>query len=317
MQKFCPNCGAPITNGTYCDACVEEEPYDEVRIKLCPSRQYQRGGTWTAYEHPDEIVEGIKADVAPSTRIERVSHNYDRLRHRIGESFDTAIFVMDEGVEHRVPVHVSVEESPARKRQKPSSKEATVQLRDVSEGDKEHVHEALRDLAGDASLIAIQDVPNGVDLVWGEKNEARRFAQSMREERGGVFKASRTLHTVDSMSSKRVYRSTYMVRFLGLEPGDVVVVDSTPHFVERVGERVHLRDLRGGDVVSREPDSLINADVLEKHKVTVSQVEPEIMVLHPETYQAVTTHNPFDYDVTSGQTVTVVSHGGAAFICND
>ena len=317
MQKFCPNCGAPITSGTYCDACTSLEPYDSVTIKLCPSRRYQLRGSWSSYERPDEVVEAVVDDVAPDTSIVEVSHNLDRLRHRMGESFDVRVVVDVEGVEHVIPLSVLVRPSPTWKRQQPSGKAAVVQLRDLDVVGHEGLHDALTSLPEDASLIAIEELSEGVDLTWGDAGDARSFGDMLAAQYGAEITVSRTLHTVDDMSSKRVYRTTFLVRFVSFESGDVISLDDEPWFVESVGNQVHLFGLRNGESRVERPGSLQNVETLEKHKATVGETQPELHVLHPTTYQEVMTWNAKEFDVTNGQTVTVVAFDDEVFICND
>lgn len=316
MDKFCPQCGAPVSEGTFCDACSDDTPsFDPVSVDICPTRQYKLDAAWQPYESPDEVIDAVAASLG-DVRVVSVSHNIDRLRHNTGATVDVSLVVEADGSTTEVPLMVRVRQSPARKKQQQSHKVATVQVRDVTERVRSHLHSVLGSVSPRSSLQAIDDVEHGIDLRYGDAGEAESMARRLCQELGGVWEGSRSLHTVDSESSKRVYRSTYVVRPVPFSDGDVIVADGHPYHVVGTGAPVRLCDLRTGEQTTRPAEELLDATVKEKHKVTVSATRPALRVLHPESYQAVDALNPYDYGLVPGQTVTVVV-ADRVIICND
>lgn len=316
MQKFCPQCGAPVSQGTFCDACSEHEKPEDQQITLCPTRRYQYNGSWTGYDEPHEIIDDIVSTAAKGSRVRHVSHNLDRLRHDVGTTHEVIIFIEEDGVDKEINVAVDVNESPARKRQHSSYKAATVQIRDMDDNAQAFLHDALRSLPGDSSLNRVEDAENGVDLGFGRTGEAKSFAQRLCDELGGAWTGTRTHHTVDSNTSKKVYRSTYAVRLVPFTSGDVIEYEGVPHFVRGVGRRIKLTDLTRNASFTVDAESLLSVQTYTKHKVTVSTTHPSLTVLHPETYQSVDAANPYGFAIEDGQTVTVVMND-TAIIVND
>lgn len=314
MERFCPSCGAPKHEKGLCEACADTDSDKEVGIKLCPTRRFMLDGSWRGYKEPGDVIEAVVNYVFDDATPLKASHNVDRLRHDVGTSENVTVDL--HGKDSSLIIHVDVTESPARKRQKKESKAATVQIRNTSKETRSYLHGVLEELRIDSSLISIAEDP-GIDLVFGDVSEARAFANKVRSDRGGIIRGSRTLHTVDDMSSERVYRSTFLVRLVPFSPDDVVDDGSDAHHVTDVGERCRVVDLATGSAQRVDAADLMSVDVLNKSKVTVSETGGDLHVLHPETYQSVPALNPYEFDATPGQTVTVVQHGGRVILVND
>ena len=317
MLKYCVSCGAPVHSGERCEACVEETGPETMHVQLCPTRHYKLSGSWQSYEYPDTVIEAIVEASPAEGDIVDVSHNVDRLRHQTGNTFDVSVDVESGGDTTSIPVTVDIRESPVRARQHPSQKAATVQLRDVDKDDFEDVDSLLRSLGEDSALIGVENADSGINVVFGRDAEAKTFQESVVKELGGTTKESRTLHTVDHMSSKRVYRSTYLVRLLPFDEDDVVSLEDTLYYVIGVGRHIRLRDLQYGDNTRRPAEELKDVKTLSKHKVSVVDTGEGVNVLHPETYQMVSAENPLSFSMVEGQTVTVVDADNRIVVVND
>mgnify|MGYP002761411526 CR=1 FL=1 len=317
MLKYCVECGAPVHNNTLCEACQADKEADPVELKICPTRQYQFQGAWHEYEHPDDVIEYIVSDTMDRARPVQVSHNIDRLRHMTGSEKDIRVTVRVGDDTKVLPVTVKVRPSPERKKQHASKKAATVQIRGLQEDQFESLHRILSDLGETSTLINVSNMDGGVDLVFGDTSEARSVQQSVQRRLGGLTEETRSLHTVDSFTSKRVYRSTFLIRIPPYGENDVIRSEDGTYEVNRTGESLKLYDLDDSTHVNTGYESLMDAERLDRQKVSVAKVTDTVSVLHPETYQMVPSENPYAFDVVPGQTVTVVVSDSTVYIVND
>ncbi len=179
--------------------------------------------------------------------------------------------------------------------------EAVLQLRNESEEIVEDVVERARDV-----LAWAEPVTNGVDVYLQDQNRAKRLAHALRDEYGGEVRISSSLFTEDSQTSERVYRLTATVRFPDISVGDYIVVNDTLYRVDGLGKDVKVWD------VAHEKHTRIEYperyEEKEERGTRVVQTEPELAVLHPESYQQVRVRNPDDRVVE--EKVTVVEHHG-------
>jgi NMD protein affecting ribosome stability and mRNA decay len=290
---------------------------DTVDVSICPTRHYKLQSSWQSYEYPHTVIDAIVEQSELQGEITRGSHNLDRLRHKTGNTFNVTIDVKNNGETTTLPVSVKVRESPARARQHPSQKAATVQIRNVDKADFEAIDSLLRSLDEDAALISVENADSGIDLVFGRDAEAKTLQDSVVQALGGTTKESRTLHTVDHMSSKRVYRSTYLVRLLPFQEDDVISHNDDFYLVISVGRSIRVKDLQTGKNTRLPAAELKEATVLSKSKVSVAETTQGDNVLHPETYQMEAAENPLGFDIVAGQTVTVVAADNRVVIVND
>ena len=317
MLKYCVSCGAPVHDGDRCEACIDKAEPEPLRISVCPTRHYRLESSWQSYEYPHQVIDAIVEHSDIDGEIINVSHNLDRLRHKTGNTFHITIDVDKAEETVSLPVQVDVSESPVRARQHPSQKAATVQIRNVEKEDFEAIDSLLRSLEEDAALISVENADSGINLVFGRDAEAKQFQDNVVKSLGGTTKESRTLHTVDHMSSKRVYRSTYLVRLLPFDHDDIINHDGDFYAVVGMGRSVRLKDLQSGDNTRLPAHELKDTTVLTKSKVSVAETTQEDNVLHPETYQMEPAENPLGFDIVAGQTVTVVAADNRVVIVND
>ena len=176
--------------------------------------------------------------------------------------------------------------------------------------------EESRPMAPEICESTIQKSPWGVDSPRGARSIARGIENSMCAE---YKESSRRWGRRDG---KEIYRMTFMVRFPGFVPGDVIEYDSELYYVTGMSRGM----LRGIDIVKGEERAVRLKDPGEcslvkprseiLKAVVVADTGDELQVLDPVTMKTLDVRKPPGFS-RKGEQVRLVKKKDWAFILRD
>jgi len=89
--------------------------------------------------------------------------------------------------------------------------EAIIQLRPATDEIMRFIHNRLKERPA-VFISRVEETKHGVDLYLSSQKYAQTIGRGLKKAFDGEMKLSRTLHTQDKMSGKRVYRITVLFR---------------------------------------------------------------------------------------------------------
>ena len=149
----------------------------------------------------------------------------------------------------------------------------------------------------------------GIDFFLSDKQAAFTLVKKAHEQFGGNITTSSK--NVGMKDGKQLYRDTYLLRFLPVEKGDVIKIDSSFMFVVKVSKnKVHVYDLKKDILLIRDASDVEKAIVLgsrelRKTMIVVSQKPDEVQVMDAKNYQMKILKKPIERIIDS-ETVDVL-----------
>ncbi len=89
--------------------------------------------------------------------------------------------------------------------------EAVIQLRPASDEIMRFIQNRIKERPK-VFISKIKQVATGVDIYISSQSYARAIGKKLKKSFKGDLKITRTLHTMDRMSGKQVYRGTILFR---------------------------------------------------------------------------------------------------------
>jgi len=332
MAKLpCPQCGNPDVIGTFCESCLRERSplvsqVREVKLTFCSrSGEVKIANAWERLKPEEAIRRVVKRALvyAPEAKIERFDVgdavlpellNKPGMRRRIevqvivrGRAEDGLPSDYDE--EYGIPIIIETTISPKHAKAGSQYFEAIIQTRNEREAQRE----ALRVSAARRDAMINKEEPikrgkGGTDYYLADKKTASIIAQALHERFGGILKHSSTLFSRDKQTGKDLYRDTFLVEYPDFDVGDILTDDKLAFRVGNLGKIIMFENLTTGKKkgATYEPGKFTK---MERRETTVSQVEPTLAVIDPDTFQQVAVQNTKTQDLSPGGKVTVVKLG--------
>lgn len=314
MEKFCPKCGKTIIDdAVFCQECRQtEKELEPVHIRLCPTRRYFYKGAWKRFTHTDIIIERVVKDTVGDATILRISDSLEAHVEKEGAEKEFKIQAKEEDTTYIIPLVATTTRSPFAKKIGGQYYEGILQVRNADHTVKNWLHSFLKKSFNKGIIINnIVEKGDSIDLFFADKRNIHKVARKMQRVFGAYLETNPSIHTRDRQTQKDVYRISTLVQLPGFREKDVIELDDHTLYITKLGNQIKARKLPyfSSYVFSFDRDTKRNIKQLEKNKTVVSVTEPDIEVLHPETYQSTPASNPRSLRVVQGQKVTVVDDG--------
>ena len=179
---------------------------------------------------------------------------------------------------------------------------------------------SMRKSSREVFLSKVERVKGGLDFFFSTIPAARALAREIENSMCAEYKESSSLW--GKRDGKEIYRMTFMVRFFGFSPGDVIEHDSKLYYVNGMSRgMVRVVDIVKGEEHSirvKEPGecSLVKPKSAILKSVVVSEGESELQVLDPETMKTLDVRKPPGF-VRKGEQVRLVKTNAGAFVLSD
>ena len=296
----CPRCGDPKTIGTFCASCQRElhplvEKVKESTITLCiMSGRIKIGTGWETISLEEAVQKVAEHAMVAKERVSKIfAHEFevdDLFKPGLERQVVVRVSVTGhaQGLpeyteDYELPLTIKTTVSPRYAKIGTQYFEGVLQLRNEHLAAKKLLHKlvGMRDGLAINKEIAHK---RGTDYQFTNKQSMRQIAHELFARFGGLLKENARLITYDKQRSKDVHRLTVFIEFPPFMRGDVLISDEELVYVQGLGKKLRLQNLRLGKVREEayEPDKY---EVISPVKTTVSQVEPEIAIINPETFQ--------------------------------
>jgi nonsense-mediated mRNA decay protein 3 len=166
----------------------------------------------------------------------------------------------------------------------------------------------------------VERVKGGMDFYFSTIPAARSIARALESSMCAEYKESSSLW--GRRDGKEIYRMTFMIRFQGFAPGDVIEHDSELYYVTGMSRGM----VRGIDIVKGEERAIRLKDPSEcslvrprseiLKAVVVVDTGNELQVLDPETLKTLDVRKPPGFS-RKGEQVRLVKTNAGPFILSD
>ncbi|MFP4189958.1 MAG: NMD3-related protein [Candidatus Woesearchaeota archaeon] len=259
----------------------------EISIRYCESSMtYRLNNKWKEYEDISEVLDdtvnnALKKKVDKDTEIEvEPVMKGEKIKELI-------ITAKKKGVTEQKKVKAIVDRTmnPAYSKRFSNYLEGTLQLRNVDEGMFTFLQDQLSIAEKRFShVIDLREKDKAIDIDMTSQKEIEKIAKNMQKEFGGELKMDYKLHTRDKQTQKELHRLTATVILPDVKKGDHIESgDQVYKVVAIMGNKMKVSDLDTGKnkMMSLKDEHKI----LKKEKAIVVQINPDIKVIDPETYQ--------------------------------
>lgn len=178
----------------------------------------------------------------------------------------------------------------------------------------------MRKSSREIFLSKVERVKGGLDFYFSTIPAARSIAREIQNSMCAEYKESSSLW--GRRDGKDIYRMTFMVRFLGFAPGDVIEHDSALYYVTGMSRgMVRGVEISKGEeraIRVKEPGecSLVRPKGEILKAVVVADVGEELQVLDPETMKTLDVRKPPGFS-RKGEQVRLVKTKAGPFILSD
>jgi nonsense-mediated mRNA decay protein 3 len=297
---FCPKCGCKDVVDVFCKECLREEKplvesFKPFEVKVCTaSKRIFFKGTWQETRNPDKkIGEFLAEHVVPTQFVEiekiEVEPIHIEFKDGLKQEGDAHVIVTGRASkkanvyqeEYDFPYVIENTLSP-KFRKHDQYFEGTLQVRN----EHEYAIRFLKEYIGQhgASIAKMTQHKNGTDYYLSSKQVIERAAYELQARFGGTIKTSAQLFGRDKQRSKDVYRVTFLIELPFFIEGDVVAIEKDVLLCLEMGKRIKFYSLKRGRVIYYEYKDH-RWEQLPIHETTISSIEPDMMVLDPETFQ--------------------------------
>ena len=184
-----------------------------------------------------------------------------------------------------------------------------IQLRCENQEKLEKIFNFIRDAAtrGVYALSKITKFKEGFDFYLTDRSLLHHLGGQLELKYGGYRKSSSKLVTRNRLTGKPVHRCVIYFRAFPYQLGDIVIFQGKPVKILKVSKRVAALDLAAGKNISFEYKEGQVLEQLHPEEAHVSQHQPHLMLLHPETFQPVRPENQASLKKESYQVVVIGS----------
>ena len=208
--------------------------------------------------------------------------------------------------------------------------EAIMQVRGPGRSLDERIEESVEKLVKDrvasmrkgsreVFISKIDRVKGGLDFYFSTIPAARAIARNLQDSMCTEFKESSSLW--GRRDGKDVYRMTFLVRFPGFAPGDVIEHGRREYYVRSMAKgTVHAIDLVSGEdrsiKLKEDECALVRAKAQVLKAVVLTESKGELQVLDPETMRPLDVKTPAGFS-RKGEQVRLVKTKLGAFVLSD
>lgn len=292
-KRFCPKCGATITEGIFCDDCaVKEFKYEPPLIQVSEFQRTFHKGSWHHFGELDHLIKKRVCE-ALGRDIDIEIEPYEFIP-KSKEKITITVHVDIDGQKMSLPVKISYRQCDYGQKERTQYFEGILQLRNPPDEIRGHIQRELKKVAHKGVFVTkVEETDNGVDLYMTSKNGLRILAQKLANQFGGSVNLNPQLFSRNHLTSKDIYRLNVLLEFPPFTKGDVISFSEVKNDVQRLvlvksmGKIIHSIDLESGKNLSFElkfTKDLVVQKVLESK---VLAIIPDLMLMHPTTYQGI------------------------------
>ncbi|MCF7798676.1 hypothetical protein K9M74_02125 [Candidatus Woesearchaeota archaeon] len=299
-KRFCPKCGVAIESGVFCSDCVVKKlNYKTPLVQVSEfNREYYKS-RWIPFNDLEEvIIKRVQEAVG-----KKITLTLEPFSFEPKSKNKTTLHALAEinGQQVRLPVKLSYMQCDFGQKEKTQYYEGILQLRNSSKTVFSFIEQELKKIAHKGVFITKSvETKTGVDLYLTNKSYIRLLAQKIHAKFGGNLKLNPQLFSHNHQTSKNIYRLNVIVELPSYQVGDVIFFipvgarrkeEQKIVLIKRLGKISQGVDLLTGKSMAFEYKFAKDIKVATLQETQVAATIPELLVLDPETFQAVRMSN--------------------------
>lgn len=295
MKRFCPKCGATISEGTFCEDCARKETkYKTPLVQVSEFNRVFEQGRWKVFEDLDTvIIRHVKEALQrPDVLVEVEPFEFTP------QAKEKTVVYVNAHIEDqiiRLPVKLSYRQCDFGQKQKTRYFEGILQLRHPHDAVTKFIEHELQKSAHKGVFITkVSEQKNGVDLYFTKKTFMKLLAEKLVAKFGAKSSLNPQLFSHNHETSKDIYRLNILVDFPEFVPGDCIMY--IPVHARSIGEPLVVKiislgkfmgaiNLLNGKKVSFELKYTKEVEKVKQYNTQISSTQPKLAVLDPQTFQ--------------------------------
>ncbi|MFW6026031.1 MAG: NMD3-related protein [Candidatus Woesearchaeota archaeon] len=175
--------------------------------------------------HPGYSPENISFDYDVIGKITDILMNTSKTRFMIDVNID--IKYKDKQIPLKIEIPIISEKKECKHCSKLASDgfTATLQIRSIFDKDIDHIVKFVKKeiKKNDKEVLKFDEKKEGINFKFFSKSFAYNILRRLKKNFYGYTEKTRTLHTLDWETSKKVYRSMFLYNYLGLKKDDFFI----------------------------------------------------------------------------------------------
>ncbi len=327
---FCPKCGRKDVVDVFCATCLREERplvagFKEFSLEICTDcGKVLHKGKW----HEGATTESLVRDalvqhvvLSPNIDVERIEVAPLTIERKHGlKNTGEATVTVTGRASLNMPAYDEVYSFPYTVQNLHCPRcskigtpyfQGTLQVRNETPERVKFLKEYLKNV--DSTPAKEEKQGSGHDYYLTSKTTVERAARALQEQFGGLVKSSARLFSRNHQTSKEIYRTTWFIELPPFKKGDALKREEAVLLIIELGKRVKCYNPARNKYEFHEYDAKdwTRLPVVES---TISSTHPQLMVLHPETFQAVPVRNAMPRQHEIGDKVTVTADGDKVYL---
>lgn len=331
MGLKCIQCGNPaeihqLCRGCFLDSYSNVQGFKEFKLSVCiKCNSYCYGKQFRAPINDDEdLNKAIRKAVYDNTKFERKPAIFEvkaefpkhEKKHGLKLNLKVSVYVVTEitveGNRGKKQEYIIKEEEydiPVKFRYGTCDKcslakskyfEGRVQLRNRANPNFEEAADFIRSEVSKQDGVFITneaDLADGIDFYLTSQKFITPLGKHIHNKFGGTLTLSSSLHTIDTMSSKELYRVDGLIRLPEFNKGDIMKINNKLLYItviapkKIVGLNILENNKQYTENHTNKPYEIV-AKASDAKEVHVAKRKPHLEVLNPEDYQTVKIENP-------------------------
>ena len=234
-KRFCPKCGATITEGVFCENCmIKEFKYEPPLVQVSEFQRTFHKGSWHQFGDLDSLIKKRVCEALGRSDINLEIESYEFIP-KTKEKITINTYADIDGQKMTLPVRISYRQCDYGQKEKTNYFEGILQLRNPPDNIKTYIENELKKVSHKGVFVTkISETNKGVDLYMTSKNGMRILAQKLVNHFGGSINLNPQLFSRNSQTSKDIYRLNILVEFLPFSKGSVISFKEVKHNLEKI-----------------------------------------------------------------------------------
>lgn len=317
VNKFCPRCGRSLADSESCDCNNKIDKIVIEPLQISEFNRFFEKNEWHHFQNIDHLLEEhihkYSGKTAPVS-IEPFQF-VPKPKERI-----TIKAVIHETPPIPVSFRLSYRQCDFGQKNKTGYFEGILQLRNSTASVLAFLKKEMQSVERKGVFITkTVSTKDGVDLYFTDKNHMKLIGQHIAHRFGGTISLNAQLFSRNKQTSKDIYRLNVLVTLPSFSSGDVISFQYLKKGqqlvqVKRLGKIMQGVNLETGKIVGFEMKYCKDISPLKKVSTTIVATHPEILVLHPETFQASPLSNSSLRRLQTDEKIFVVSSKHGLFL---
>ena len=278
-------------------------------LKIClASNQYFYLNKWRRMQGMESAIKTVIKENLNEEKIDKINVKLATAMPHKKKKSRISVEVIIKDKKHKLPILIEYVNSNQYKKHI-SYFEGTLQLRRPSKQILSFISNFL--IKEQVVVAEKQKLDTGMDIKVSNQKKLLVLGVKLQKRFGGKLKTSKKLFSKNKQTSKEIYRVNVFYQAPLYKKGDVIVYDENIFLVESLGKKVKVKNLMTSKIKLIENKDYV---ILKKTNTKIITNHPEILIIHPNTFQLSKLKNTEKNSFKIGEKIRICEYKNQIYI---